>query len=192
MPKKVSDLQTSPSNLSHDLCIFHSQLAYNQSRARVPRAEVPRARVGWGAAVGLGEGGRGVVGIPSVENEKVPWFQSFRVSKFQWSHITNIPFHVFWQILIPYSRFPKSYQTDLRDFSVPAFSRNFKIVDCQNVQISQNKIFHKGGAAGGYVAMWQIFKVSKFWNVRISKFQISKIPRSQKICIFKTQISIFS
>ena len=39
-----------------------------------------------------------------------------------WSHMTNIPVHIFWEILIPYSRFSKTCQTDLQDCSAPAFS----------------------------------------------------------------------
>ena len=83
--------------------------------------------------------------VPEFLGSKVPWslgfwvskfqsflvskflglFQSFKVSKIQRSHITQFQFHVFWKMLIPYSRFPKQY-TDLYHVSVLAFSNNFK------------------------------------------------------------------
>ena len=59
----------------------------------------------------------GVVRVAWIENNKCSkflgfwgaWFLSFLVSKFlgfwvsmiQWSHITEVPFHVFWEILVP-------------------------------------------------------------------------------------------
>ena len=66
-----------------------------------------------------------MVGIPLLENERVSWFPDILVSKFfrflvskflgldvskiQGSHMTKNPFHVFWKILIPYARFPRTY-----------------------------------------------------------------------------------
>ena len=81
--------------------------------------------LGWGA----GRGGRGVVAIPLVENQKVSWLLGcwflgvkdywflflgfwflgfgFLVSEFQ--RFTKLTFHAFWRILISYPRFPRFY-----------------------------------------------------------------------------------
>ena len=53
---------------------------------------------------------------------QVSWFQSFKKSKFQWSHITNTSCDVFWKILIPYSRCSRSGKTGRHVFLVSAFS----------------------------------------------------------------------
>ena len=65
--------------------------------------------------------------ISKLSDFKVSWFQSSRVPKFQRSHITKIPFHVLWKILIPYSRCSRSFKTDRHDFSVPAFANKQKL-----------------------------------------------------------------
>ena len=70
---------------------------------------------------------------------KVYWFPNFLISKFlgflvsaplgfniPMSHITKMPFRVFWKILIPYPRFSRTYQTDLhhaRCLSFPQVSK---------------------------------------------------------------------
>ena len=76
------------------------------------------------------------------------WLKSFLVSKFlgfkvsmfskiqksfdvldrYWFHITKLPFYVFLWVLISYSRFSRSYETDRRDCSAAAFSKIYKIV----------------------------------------------------------------
>ena len=71
----------------------------------------------------------------------VSWFPTFKVSKFQGSHMTELPFHVFWKISIPYSRFPRRFETDLQDLSGPAFPDFFKVSDFRNVKISPNNMF---------------------------------------------------
>ena len=89
----------------------------------------------------------------------VSWFQSFLVSWFHWFfgfkvseihtfhsmfferswfHVTSCPYHVFWKILIPYSRCSRTFKTDLHDCSVPIFSQTFKTIDFQNGDILKN------------------------------------------------------
>ena len=48
-------------------------------------------------------------------------FLGFWVPKIQWSQITKISCHVFWKMLIPYSRCSRSFKMDLHDVSVPVF-----------------------------------------------------------------------
>ena len=77
-----------------------------------PTRPGPRAGVGGGPGWRGGEGGRGVVGIPLVENKKASWFLGFLVSEFlgflvseiqkifkvvkrYLVHITKFPFHAF-------------------------------------------------------------------------------------------------
>ena len=73
---------------------------------------------GWAdARVGIGIGWGG--GIPFIENKtKLQMFEFISLK------ITKFPIHVFLEILIPYSRFPRIDRTDLKDCSARGFSEN--------------------------------------------------------------------
>ena len=71
----------------------------------VPRAGVSR-RGWWGARVGGGKVGRGVVGIPLVENKTVSWFLGFRVSYFLVSQFLGFLVSKVYQISISCSLIP--------------------------------------------------------------------------------------
>ena len=55
------------------------------------------------------------------------WFLAFLLSKFlgflfsTFQRFTEFRYGAFWQILIPYSRYPRIYWTDLRDLLAPVF-----------------------------------------------------------------------
>ena len=121
-----------------------------------------------GLVQGWGSESWGVVGIPLVENNKVSRVQRFQVSKFRirkvsdskvsdfqnfkssrhkwmfvgryWTRITDISFHVFWKILIPYSRFSKTILEGSSGVSSLVFSNICKVADFRNYEISQTYI----------------------------------------------------
>ena len=46
-----------------------------------------------------------------------------------YSRFATFPFHVFWKMLIPYSRISKVFKTDLQDVSARIFSNMFDFPD---------------------------------------------------------------
>ena len=117
---------------------------------------------------------------------KVSWFLHFKVPKFQmsknsnsfsididpislkhhfmfferdWSHTIKIPFHIFWKILIPFSRFqhfqcrfPRRYLSQNQDVqtllerifiscSAPIFSKQIKTLEFRTVEHFKNRKF---------------------------------------------------
>ena len=54
--------------------------------------------------------------------------------------IPRFPFHVFWKILIPYSRFSRSDKTNLKDFPACVFPKNKN--DVRGFEVSKS-IFPK-------------------------------------------------
>ena len=55
------------------------------------------------------------------------------------SHITKLPCHVLWEILIPYWRFSGIVETDLHTCSVPIVNKSSK-VDLRNFEIFKNNM----------------------------------------------------
>ena len=78
---------------------------------------------------------------PSGEGK--PPKQKMQTTKAEDSEITTFPFHVFWKILIPYSRCSQNNATDLHEFRCPSFRTAIESSDFHNCEICKNNSFQK-------------------------------------------------
>ena len=142
-------------------------------------------------------------GIPLLENEEVCWFLGFLVSnfqrindaKFQWSRITRNPFHVFWNILIPYPRFSRIIRRTVGIVRCPSFHTFFRFEDFPKFWDLQKKIDSTNGISW---ILWSVLgppeinhigfgaqgHVRKFRNHRNKQFEGPHITKSES-CKFK-------
>ena len=89
------------------------------------------------------------------------------------SHITKCPFHVFRKISIPYSRVSRNLKMDLHECSVPAFSKQIKVLESQHFESPQ----HNTKRNLGFRERLQIFGVSKkLNNLFLGVMETSKNP----------------
>lgn len=78
-------------------------------------------------------------------------------------------FHVFWEILISYSKFPRKFKTGLHDCSVPVFSIGFPIDYFGNPGVSKDRIVGSGSRG----------RAQKSGNHRNDRFSVSPISKSK-------------